>query len=102
MTQKIDEGIFLELVRALYNQHHQALTEDLKQELLLAAQEIETGGNLDLAAVRLASRATAEIRYFSLGQTAPKELVELTNFLNQRKGKYWFWSSLTRPPGGGR
>lgn len=102
MAKEINKEEFLRLVKAVYNQHHQVLTDDLNKEVLSAAQAIEADDNLDLAAVRLAARTTAEIRYFELGKTAPKELVELTNFLNQRKGKYWFWSSLTRPPGGGR
>lgn len=98
----INQQEFLRLVKALYNRHHQILSDDLKDELLSATKAIEENGNLDLAAVRLAGRATAEIRYFELGRTAPKELVELANFLHQRQGKYWFWTSLIRLFGGSR
>lgn len=94
MTQKIEEGIFLELVRALYNQHHPNLGQDLKDELLSAAKAIEDKGNLGLAAMRLNRFVIAEIVCHNLGQTAPKELVELSNFLQKAAADYKKWSGL--------
>lgn len=94
MTPTIDQGTVLELIKSLYNQHHAQLSPDLKDELLAAVKELEADGSLGLTALRLNRFVTAEIRYHSLGLTAPKELVELSNFLQKAAADYKKWSGL--------
>lgn len=94
MVEKIDDGIFLELVKTLYNKHHNQLSQELKAELLAAAKELEADGSLGLTALRLNRFVTAEIRYHSLGLTAPKELVDLSSFLQKAAADYKKWSGL--------
>ncbi|MGT2896222.1 hypothetical protein ACVRZR_07575 [Streptococcus entericus] len=96
MPKTLDKDRFFQLVTTAYNHLNHQITDDLKQGLLETAKTIQNDGNLDLAAVRLARLVTAEIRYYQLGKTAPKELVDLANFVNKKQGHYWFWSSLTR------
>lgn len=94
MFKKKDAELFLELIKSLYNNHHEDLGADLKSNLVKAASSIENKEELGLIAVKLYPFIVSEAS--EKDKIHPKELDDLMQYVLKKKNKYERWFNFNR------